>query len=153
MTRVLGSGSALLAAMFFAAAPGVVVAQSGKAAVSAMARALADQAQRQIDADTEIEIARRKAEIEIEAERRKDEYRRSVAAQQAAKQSAVEVAMGELDRSFPGWGKLARSTAYGTWVRSMPESYQGVCRTTTDSRVFTSCLNDFLNSRVVPADR
>jgi len=64
----------------------------------------------------------------------------------------VDRQMAVLDRTFPAWDKVIRSTAFLTWLTTRPDSYQGMCKSTKLAGVMLGCIGDFLDARILAAN-
>lgn len=105
---------------------------------------ISDQAQRDIDMQRELELARKRAEIEVETQRRVQEARIGT-----APPSNLSAEQAKMQDKNPQWQKILASNAYRTWMGTRPMTYQEVCRTTQVAPVLTSCIEDFFNTAIL----
>lgn len=136
------AGSVILVASvsFCVGAP----AQVARSAIKGAMDAISDQAQRDIDMQRELELARKRAEIEVEMQRRIQEARVGT-----APPSNLLAEQARMQDKNPQWQKILASNAYRTWMGTRPMTYQEVCRTAQIAPVLTSCIDDFFNAAIL----
>lgn len=117
--------------------------QAAKRGAAGVGRALSDISSRHIDADLEVEIARRKAEIELEYQRRLRELDRPQAAAKPAPDPQLDSEEAALVKAHPQWERIVTSTAFDNWLETQSPIYNVSCRTTRQAAVLASCIEAF----------
>lgn len=117
-----------------------------KRGAAGIGRALQETTGRMIDADLEVEVARRKAEIELEYQRRLRELDRRYPAQPIKPQSPdaqLDAEEATLLKVHPQWERIVTSTAFDTWLEKQSPVMNMTCRTTRQASILASCIEHF----------
>lgn len=119
-------------------------AQSTQRGLGGLGKAMQDMASRQIEADQQVEIARRRAEIELELQRRL----RLIDTQGWRARSEEEAEERELRARHPQWVRLITSSAFHSWLAAQPPGVQSICKGTRAAEVMSACIDTFLGPTV-----
>lgn len=141
---MLVSKSVVLVALAVASA--AASPQSSKQSAGVVGRALSEWADKQIDANLEIELARKKAEIEVEKQRQLQELRQAQGGQ--ARQANGEGEEAKLRAKHPQWAYIVVSPAFKSWIEARPAVRQQECMRTQLASVMAGCIEDFFQTAV-----
>lgn len=132
----------LVVASFAAHAQG----DSAKRGAAGLGRALQETTGKMIDADLEVEVARRKAEIELDYQRRLRELDRrypTVPAKPQAPDPQLDSEEATLLKLHPQWERIVTSTAFDRWLQTQSQTFSMTCRTTRQAVVLSTCIEQF----------
>jgi hypothetical protein len=103
---------------------------AARGALHGLAGALADQAERQIALEREIELAKKLADIEVDKQRRIANERQGAQRQAVKVDPHIQQQLDALDKAYPQWWQIMNSRAYTTWAASQGDLYKRSCERT-----------------------
>ena len=120
--------------------------QAGGRAAAGIGKALSDMADREIELENAMRLARQKADLEVETARRLRQLQQERPA--TPQDSPTDDGIVYLARQHPQWKRIVTSKMFDSWLQIQRDSYQRECRETRHGGVLSMCIDDFFGSTV-----